>query len=594
MEHGTATAVMPSDHETPIPASTNAKTPTKLLYLGGAITLLSLVARAWGISRVTLTHYDEGVYLLSSFWSLRHSDGLALFPWQKLFSPPAYFGLIGVVNWLFGKASDLHAIAINVALGWLTVLAAYWAGKRWLGAAAGIAAAVLIGFSQFHIAYSRSALTDTGFTFFFLISLALIAVCLEKGDPMWAILAGLAIGATWNMKYHGWLLLALAFAAAALKAIGARSDPERIKKLAWCWLVMTGVALAAFLPWMLYAEFRLGGYAEVNQFHSRFLNFRWAHNFRLQAEMQPYFDGWLTRLSPSLAFLSAAFCSPRSSLSYISLIVAALLLLCASTVFGVTVACFVLALAAAPQVWRAGSDFGRLLVITFGTFFLLLPCYQAFARLLLPFSVVVLLLAGYAIKLFLENQNVHHAFEQFFARGAWRRAASVAGAAILAILAAYGAKHSQPHTWAAETGYRDAVQQMASAVPANGVVFVIAEPEVAFYFQNAGRQTFCICIDPQTYRRYQAAHPFRFDRNAPQYVVAGFYAKEWWNWNPAAGNASSPYRLIARLPAPPSDIRLLDDFPTAESRKAPDALEPMYSLYLYKHLPAEAVASSTP
>jgi 4-amino-4-deoxy-L-arabinose transferase-like glycosyltransferase len=587
----TTTAVF-SDEQLPVRVTPNNKEAAWLPYLVGAIVLLSLLARAWRISRVGLTHYDEGVYLLSSFWSLRHAEGLGLFPWQKLFSPPAYFGLIGAINWLFGKASDLHAIAINVAFGWLTVLAAYWTGKRWFGAGVGVAAAALIGFSEFHIAYSRSALTDTGFTFFFLVSLALIAICLEKNQPLWGIAAGLAIGATWNMKYHGWLLLALAFAAAALKALGARSQPETIKKIAYCWLVMTAVAVTAFLPWFLYAQFRLGGYAEINEFHGRFLNFRWAHNFRLQAEMQPFFDGWLSRISPSLSFLSAALCSPGSSLNYLALIVAALLLLLASTLLGVTATCLILALAAVLSVSRAGTDFGRLLVITFGTFFFLLPCYQAFARLLLPFSVVVMLLAGYAIKVFLENQTVRRFSGQFFAPRTWRGAAAVAGAAVLAILATYAIKPPETHTFAAETGYRDAVLQMASTIPPNAVVFVIAEPEVAFYFQAAGRQTFCICIDPQTYQRYQATHPVHSDRNAPQYIVAGFYAKQWWKWNPPTGNASSPYQLLARVPAPPGDIRLLDDFPTEQSRKAPGSLASMYDLYLYKHLSEGSVASS--
>ena len=571
---------------------TNSKLNLRLVYVGGGIALLSLLVRAWGISRVGLTHYDEGVYLLSSFWSVHQGETLALFPWQKLFSPPAYFGLIGAVNWLAGKASDLHAIAINVTLGWLTVLAAYWAGKRWFGEGAGIAAAVLIGFSQFQIAFARSALTDTGFTFFFLISLSLIAICLEKNELRWAIAAGLAIGATWNMKYHGWILLALAFAAAAIKGIGARSQPEKIRKLALSWLVMTGVALAAFVPWLLYTQFRLGGYAEVTHFHSRFMNFRWAHNFRLQAQMQFYFDGWLSRISPSLALFSASICSPGSPLNYTSLMVVAFLLLFASAILGGTVTCLVLAAVAAPYVWRAGSDFGRLLVITFGTFFVLLPCYQAFARLLLPFSVVTLLLAAYAIKLFLKNESVRNASEQLLARGKWIGAVSLGGAAVLAILAIYEVKHPEPHTWAAETGYREAVKEMVSEVPANGVVFVIAEPEVAFYFQSEGRQTFCICIDPQTYQRFQASHPFRSDQNAPQYVVAGFYAKQWWNWHPAGGNASGPYRMVARVPAPPGDIRLLDDFPTEESRKAPESVEPMYDLYLYRHLTKENVSSS--
>jgi 4-amino-4-deoxy-L-arabinose transferase-like glycosyltransferase len=592
-ELNTITTSVLADDEIPIRVSTNHKLNVRVVYVGSVVTLLSLLARAWGVTRVGLTHYDEGVYLLSSFWSLHHGPDLALFPWQKLFSPPGYFGLIGVVNWLFGNASDLHAIAINVAFGWLTVLAAYWAGRRWFGTGAGIASAVLIGFSQFQIAFSRSALTDTGFTFFFLISLALIAVSLERNAPIWGVAAGLAIGATWNMKYHGWILLALAFVGMAIKGIAARTEPEKIKKLALSWLVMTAVAVAAFLPWLLYTQLRLGGYAEVVHFHNRFMNLRWAHNFQLQAEMQVYFDGWLSRVSPALALLSAAICSPACGMNIMSLSVAALLLLLASTILGGTVTCLVLAFVAVPKVWRSGSEFGRLLVITFGAFFLLLPCYQAFARLLLPFSVVTLLLAGYALKFFLESARVREVSHRLLGGGKWRRAAAVAAPAVLSVLAIVVVKHPEPHTWAAETGYRDAAKQLASAIPTNGVVFVLAEPEVAFYFQSEGRQTFCICIDPQTYQRYQATHPFRSDSNVPQYVVAGFYAKAWWNWNPAAGgNGSGRYRMLARVPAAPGDIRLLDDFPTKESRRTPGAVEPMYDLYLYEHLTAGVASSS--
>jgi dolichyl-phosphate-mannose-protein mannosyltransferase len=579
------------EREHTIPVKTNGK-PTTTLALGAAVAILTLLARAWGMTQVGLTHYDEGVYLLSSFWPLRHGDNLALFPWQKLFSPPAYFGLVGLVNWVLGRASDVHAIAINVTLGWLTVIAAYWAAKKWFGARAGIAAAVLTGFSQFQIAFSRSALTDTGFTFFFLISLALIAISLEENMWMWAIAAGLAIGVTWNMKYHGWILLALAFMAAALKTIGLARQSEKIKKLAFSWLVMTGVAVVAFLPWLLYTQFRLGGYAEVNEFHARFMNFRWAHNFRLQTEMQLYFDGWLSRISPALALVSAAVFSPGWPASFIPLIAAALLLLCASWLFGATLTCLILALLSIPKVWRTGSDFGRLLIITFATFFFLLPCYQAFARLLLPFSVVTMLLAGCALNFFLESRRVREAFERFSGAAMWKRAAWLAGAAGLAILVIAEVKHPAPRTWTPESSYRDAVREMASIVPANAAVFVIAEPELAFYFQNAGRQTFCICIDPRTYQKFQAAHPFRSDPNAPQYVVAGFYAKEWWNWSPVAANSSGQYRMMARVPAPPSDIRLLDDFPTAESRKTPEAVQPMYDLYLYRRSRAQAAARS--
>ena len=571
--------------------NTNGKLKMRLTTVGGAIAMLSLLARGWGITRVGLTHSDEGVYLLSSFWSLHSDEPFKLFPWQKLFSPPAYFGLIGAVNWLFGKASDLHGIAINVAFGWLTVVAAYWAGKRWFGAGAGMAAAVLIGFSQFHIAFSRSALTDTGFTFCLLISLVLIAIQLEKNEPIWGIPAGLAVGAAWNMKYHGWLLLVLAFAAAAIKGITARSDPARIRKLAFGWIVTAGVAVATFLPWMLYTQFQLEGYLEVHQFQSQFFSFHWVRNFRAQAEMQRYFDGWLSRISPSLALLSAWLCSAGSSLNWVSLITVALLLLIASTLVGTTLTCLALAIVAVAQLGRTGPDFARLLLLTFGIFFVLIPWYEPYARLALPFSVTVMLLAGYVLNRFLASQTAQRA-QTFLGQGKWRQILIPSAAALLAGVVIHEAHYPGPHTWVRETDYRDAVEQMASVVPQNGVVFILAEPEAAFYFQSAGRQTFCICIDLETYRRFESSHPFRFDRNAPQFVVAGFYATQAWHWNPAGGRRRSSYTLLAQLPAPPSDIRLLDDFPDEQSRKSLASEEQKYDLYLYKYLGAGGVSSS--
>src|ERR1700722_18039637 len=115
-----------------------------LILLGS----VALVLRAWNFFLLGFDHYDEGVYSLSGFWSLHPLAGTALYPLQKLFSPPGYFGLVGLAYWISGGDSDVAAIAIIIVFGAATVILAGWVVRRWFGRGCRITAAALVAFSD--------------------------------------------------------------------------------------------------------------------------------------------------------------------------------------------------------------------------------------------------------------------------------------------------------------------------------------------------------------------------------------------------------------------------------------------------------------
>ena len=346
-----------------------------------AIVVLSLVAlllRAWKLSSLGLSHFDEGVYANSGFWSLHTFFGPALDPWQKLFSPPGYFGLVGLLYRLAGRPSEISAIGINLAAGTATVPLVYWIGRRWFSPAAGIFSAVVVAGGEFQIAYSRTALTDTLFSFLFLLSLALIAISLERQKWLPAVLAGLAVGASWNVKYHGWLILAIALLAIVMRAAMSTEGRQHTKKLLSLWCVVGGVAFLCFVPWLLYTELQLGGYGAVEEFHRRFADFRWMANLIRQAQMQVYFEGRLSRMAPALALLAAAFLGKtKKNVDLATLLAGLLVLLTSGFVLNGAGALFLLSLLGmvmALQQQRTKSELmGSLLVSTFAVFFVLTP-----------------------------------------------------------------------------------------------------------------------------------------------------------------------------------------------------------------------------
>ncbi len=121
-------------------------------WLMVVVTLAAFGLRAAQLEEQSLW-YDEtySVFVagstLENGWAILLADGV---------HPPLYYGLLKATMALWGDTE--FALRISSAmLGALAVPLIYQAGRRWIGARAGIFAALLIAVSPFHVWYSQEA-----------------------------------------------------------------------------------------------------------------------------------------------------------------------------------------------------------------------------------------------------------------------------------------------------------------------------------------------------------------------------------------------------------------------------------------------------
>lgn len=229
------------------------------ILLGGFV-LAGFVLRIWNIGDLGLTHFDEGSYALSGEWIA--SGGAFGHPLEAGHSPPLYPFLVAAGFFLFGF-SDAVAIGVSALAGAATVGLVYWIGYRWFGEKAGVAAALLLLLSEYHLVYSRMALTDATFTFFFWLAVALIVRSLTTPSVGGAILAGIATGLCWNVKYDGFLPLVAASAWLLVWSVRAEEGMlSSLRRLIPPYLLACLTAAVLYLPWVVYVQ-RTVGYASV-------------------------------------------------------------------------------------------------------------------------------------------------------------------------------------------------------------------------------------------------------------------------------------------------------------------------------------------
>src|SRR5262245_16304387 len=190
------------------------------------LTLAAGLLRWLHLEQSSLSHFDEGVYAL---WGLAGD-----YPSKEFFAPPLFPWLIRAISVVMGP-SDLVPQLLSALFGAATVPAVWWISRRCFGPTAAVASASMATFSGLHIAFSRLALTDSTFTFWFVLSVGLIAQALgincqsnggsqngadsstttrgtgnDRSAWVFAIAAGVSAGAALNTKYNGLLVLAIA------------------------------------------------------------------------------------------------------------------------------------------------------------------------------------------------------------------------------------------------------------------------------------------------------------------------------------------------------------------------------------------------
>ena len=299
------------------------------ILLIGLIALVGFGLRSAYPSRLAVEHFDEGVYASNLFFHDR--AGAGHYPDQHLYAPPLLPFLIECSMIAFGT-SNFAAMAVNIAVGSLTVPLLWWVGRRWFGPTAGLAAATLAALNDVHIFFSRTALTDVLECFFLVWAVYFIHVALTTRNwlALFAALvaAGAMTGLAWWTKYNGWLPLAIGLAALIPWKIlgdlgaprpqqswrlslgrGVRQLPETLGR----WSIVALIAFLIWLPWLLSLQEK-GGYEAVAANHRGYIVglSEWTHSFAAQARKLSLLDGiptgcsLLIVLAVSIAFLRQA------------------------------------------------------------------------------------------------------------------------------------------------------------------------------------------------------------------------------------------------------------------------------------------------
>jgi 4-amino-4-deoxy-L-arabinose transferase-like glycosyltransferase len=226
---------------------------------------------AWP-DRMAIEHFDEGVYA-SNVWF--GPDDSFRYPEQHLYAPPL---LPTVIEWIFTLAgpSNFGAMLPSLIAGSLTVPLVWWVGRCWFGPVAGLAAAALCAFSDAHVVFSRSALTDVLLCFWVLVAVHLAWRAMTTGRLWPTVGAGLFTGLAWWTKYNGWLPIAICVAGLIPWLIQERvTRPEPaarrglvrpISRL----VALSAIAFAIWSPWLWSLQSR-GGYATVAANHRKYV-----------------------------------------------------------------------------------------------------------------------------------------------------------------------------------------------------------------------------------------------------------------------------------------------------------------------------------
>ncbi len=265
------------------------------------VLLCALALRAVWLQRVAVEHFDEGVYA-SNVW-FDASEGFA-WPGRHFYAPPLVPALIEWSILLFGSGS-LGTMLPGVLAGTATVALAFHVAGRWFGKEAAWPTAILATLSEFHIIYSRAALTDAVFCFFCLLAVYLGTEAARFAHWRRAIAAGVACGLAWWSKYTGWLPLAIVSTSVAVWFVMHGRAAMRFRSVV-CVVLMGLVALLVFSPvlWQLQS---VGGYAAVTANHRNYVGglSLWTGSAQQLFGAHRVLDGWLGYSSAALAALAA-------------------------------------------------------------------------------------------------------------------------------------------------------------------------------------------------------------------------------------------------------------------------------------------------
>lgn len=406
------------------------------LYWLAAVTALAAGLRFSEMDQLSLSHMDEGSYVGSAM-TVATGGWYSLLYSQPLQSPPLFPWIVGGLVWLAQSPWPLFGPLVSAAFGTASIPLFFLLARRWGGNSFGLWATTLLAASDFHVAYSRMALTDVPLTFWFLLTLYCVTRLGEdlempahtdsRGrklgkDPRhagvkvsfptwlpgigWGIATGLAAGAAWNTKYNGWLVLAIALFAAVLSLACLSLATERSArgslfrkggKLMGCLLLAVVIAAACYAPWYIYVERHFpGGYAAVTANHRGYFSWpsAWpSHAYSLIASLAALRHwGWIASLGLLLGMawrlvtlhVQHGGFKARPFSAVVLPVLVTLALFFISLIQGSDAALLLLGAAGIVSALAARKRQRLLPAVWAGAFLVLTPLYHPYQRLMLP------------------------------------------------------------------------------------------------------------------------------------------------------------------------------------------------------------------
>ena len=375
--------------------------------------LVSLALRLMLPSGIAVEHFDEGVYA-SNLWC---PDTEFRYPDRHLYAPPLLPALIELLLLVLGPRQIAPSLVCLVA-GTVLVPLLGEMSRRWLGEPSARAIVTLAVFSDFHILYCRTALTDVFWVTWLVASLWLIHEALCHGRPLLIISAGLTVGLGWWTKYTGWLPLAICLAGIGGSLVFGSAGSSQVRRWLRSLLLVSIVAGITISPHFFALE-NHGGYSTVVENHGRYLVglTGWISTLTVQTDNHIHLESGLSALGLVLSVWLAAGRPwrftwnahrqpiPKRQLSILSFSVAGI-----ATVFSVSLILGLLATLALVLRFRLRTVFDERARMTDPEHFsnlagwmlaswwigltLVTPLYHPYPRLTLPWLVASWMVAG--------------------------------------------------------------------------------------------------------------------------------------------------------------------------------------------------------